>query len=599
MTVPKELADYVQSAKANHESDEQLMASLKSAGWSHELIMEALAPRPASTFQLDFIRKFRWYILGVLVIALTALGGMRGYSYFTSNPDKIWADTKEKMSDIESAHFNFDASYSEKAPADISKDSEYNFLGASGEIKLSVTGKGDLLVHQKTHDSDYDMLATFGMKLGALNFSVDFESRKVGDYVYYKADGNPLVGLLGGGSANQKSEWAKINLKDTQSKSMELLDLQRQQIIEAFEKAKIMKPTKLIGSDTIDGVSTWHYTATLDKQELKNYFKEVERITEITSDNKQSLNGVIDKVEFKKLEIWIGKADHLIHQTVVETSAPSIVAASSSSASGKSRDARRVSDMHQVQTALELFYNDNGRYPKSSEGLPVVSDGGKNAKFSNYLFSVPVAPTPADGNCTDEKNKYVYEQLDSGKSYRLNFCIGYDSGGLKAGVMEASPSGIQTKVASNAKTPDPFEGVPFDGTIQLKLNLSDFGKSVKIDAPADARDVTSATRDARRVTDVRQMQTAFELFYNDNGRYPVSANGLPSLTDGGQYKLSSYLSTLPTPSTPADGNCTEAQNKYTYQQLNSGRDYQLTFCLGSGASGLAAGSHTASSSGLK
>ena len=38
-----------------------------------------------------------------------------------------------------------------------------------------------------------------------------------------------------------------------------------------------------------------------------------------------------------------------------------------SNARAKSRDAKRAGDMKQVQTALELFFNDKGRYPSASE----------------------------------------------------------------------------------------------------------------------------------------------------------------------------------------------------------------------------------------
>ena len=36
-------------------------------------------------------------------------------------------------------------------------------------------------------------------------------------------------------------------------------------------------------------------------------------------------------------------------------------------ARAKSRDAKRVADIKQVQTALELFFNDKGRYPTAAE----------------------------------------------------------------------------------------------------------------------------------------------------------------------------------------------------------------------------------------
>jgi len=36
-------------------------------------------------------------------------------------------------------------------------------------------------------------------------------------------------------------------------------------------------------------------------------------------------------------------------------------------ARAKARDAKRVADVKQVTTALEMFFNDNGRYPDNTE----------------------------------------------------------------------------------------------------------------------------------------------------------------------------------------------------------------------------------------
>jgi len=41
----------------------------------------------------------------------------------------------------------------------------------------------------------------------------------------------------------------------------------------------------------------------------------------------------------------------------------SIVLASLNTARAKARDARRVSDLRQVQTALEFYYDKHGNYP--------------------------------------------------------------------------------------------------------------------------------------------------------------------------------------------------------------------------------------------
>jgi prepilin-type N-terminal cleavage/methylation domain-containing protein len=46
----------------------------------------------------------------------------------------------------------------------------------------------------------------------------------------------------------------------------------------------------------------------------------------------------------------------------------SIVLVSLNSARAKARDARRVADLRQIQIALEMFYDQQGRYPQNSGG---------------------------------------------------------------------------------------------------------------------------------------------------------------------------------------------------------------------------------------
>ena len=65
----------------------------------------------------------------------------------------------------------------------------------------------------------------------------------------------------------------------------------------------------------------------------------------------------------------------------------SVVLASLNSARKKSRDAKRISDIKQLQLALELYYNDNSAYPTT---LAALKTGG-------FIPSVPIDPltTPA------------------------------------------------------------------------------------------------------------------------------------------------------------------------------------------------------------
>ena len=101
------------------------------------------------------------------------------------------------------------------------------------------------------------------------------------------------------------------------------------------------------------------------------------------------------------------------------------------SARAKSRDARRVADVKQIQTALELYYNDKGEYPTSTSSL-----------VPSYMGMVPKPPLPVtDGSCTAPTTEYTYS--GSTNTYTLTYCLGAPTGGLASGTGIATPAGIK------------------------------------------------------------------------------------------------------------------------------------------------------------
>lgn len=95
----------------------------------------------------------------------------------------------------------------------------------------------------------------------------------------------------------------------------------------------------------------------------------------------------------------------------------------------KARDARRVSDIKQIQTALEMHYNDNGGYPLTAAG-PV-----SGAAFGTTMAAVPVNPTP--GGAT-----YTYTSTDV-STYQLTYTLeGTVTGITGSGAHTATPAGI-------------------------------------------------------------------------------------------------------------------------------------------------------------
>jgi len=135
------------------------------------------------------------------------------------------------------------------------------------------------------------------------------------------------------------------------------------------------------------------------------------------------------------------------------------------------------------------------------------------------------------------------------------------------------------------------------------------------------------SRDAKRVADIRQLQSGFELFFNDCGSYPVSAVAGVTLDNtqklqqgtaatGGGYCTGTrgiqlttvgvsgtvYITAFPSAPVPAETGCTTAENSYLYianAVAEPATDYTLAFCLGGTTGGLAAGKHTASAGGVK
>ena len=98
----------------------------------------------------------------------------------------------------------------------------------------------------------------------------------------------------------------------------------------------------------------------------------------------------------------------------------------------KARDARRVSDIKQIQTALEMYFDANSAYPAVANG-PVQT--------STYISSVPTNPSPrTDGNCLDKD--YVYNST-GGATYTLSYCLSDLQPIGTRGPATATPAGIR------------------------------------------------------------------------------------------------------------------------------------------------------------
>ncbi len=113
-----------------------------------------------------------------------------------------------------------------------------------------------------------------------------------------------------------------------------------------------------------------------------------------------------------------------------------------SSARTKARDSKRLSDLKQVQTALELYYTDQNAYPVQDPAanlgagnLVCLNNAGFGAAncVNPYMGLVPADPQAAQN--------YAYASAD-GSTYTITATLEGTVNGLN-GAITASPSGIQ------------------------------------------------------------------------------------------------------------------------------------------------------------
>ena len=95
----------------------------------------------------------------------------------------------------------------------------------------------------------------------------------------------------------------------------------------------------------------------------------------------------------------------------------SIVLASLNSAKMKSRDARRMSDMKQMEIALELYYDANNRYPDSDFAGCGTWDSSGDGTFITPLVQNNFLPAHVlDPTTNDSCGNYAYYRYDAGNA---------------------------------------------------------------------------------------------------------------------------------------------------------------------------------------
>ena len=227
------------------------------------------------------------------------------------------------------------------------------------------------------------------------------------------------------------------------------------------------------------------------------------------------------------------------------------------------RNTERVSDLKQINNALQQYYIDHNRYPSSLLGslTEVCATGASSSPAAGFNCG------PSLINLSELVPNYL--------------------AAIPADPQAANPKGTGYKVVINASTSNTGAFAP----------QAELGQTVV--AGATCGDLTNVScwskeRDAERVLGLKQIRDALELYYAANGHYPLYQNlYITSIPDNQAYysdgreswskletDLKNYIYPLPVDPINKDispGSCFEKGGRfYTYWNYdNTGQHYSL------------------------
>lgn len=110
--------------------------------------------------------------------------------------------------------------------------------------------------------------------------------------------------------------------------------------------------------------------------------------------------------------------------------------------------------------------------------------------------------------------------------------------------------------------------------VELMVAISIIGATATI-ASAQIDDILPMARDAQRKANIRQVQTALNIYYDDHLEYPISVNNMPSVSDWSKIeKILEDPEAMYMPEVPQDPLNT---NDYVFKYWSDGQKFKITY----------------------
>lgn len=348
--INQQLLDYIKQQLQQGTDREKINNFLMANGWQVSDIKEAFdsiipsnqpvqptspnisTPQSFSTFSSQPQNGMSKTLLAVILIVGVLIVGGGAFAYFNyfQSPEKIVQKMITKLTEIKSLEYSGEIKTEVNAgdllgggnllqptqPVSNNKTSNFsvNFNGVSDTNDLN-NPKGSFSFNINTD------------ALGQENFTLGLEVRTIDKIVYIKLSNLPNLGFFDLTAVS--NQWIKVDtealkkqfglekieeqLKEAQKKQ-ELSPEQIEKLKTAVQQHKVFKITESLAGEKIEGVDTYHYKFTIDKEEIKKLLTDISQITQdktLTEKELADFDESFKAIELSEGEIWIGKKDFL------------------------------------------------------------------------------------------------------------------------------------------------------------------------------------------------------------------------------------------------------------------------------------------------
>ncbi len=330
--INQQLLDYIKQQTEQGINNEDIKKSLLASGWQEADIQSAFNSSVSSTSgQTKPVRRFKKMWLVIIAIAAGALiigGGVYAYFNYYQSPEKIVTKMRANLPKIKSLEYsgalkievkidNIPAGYGSYLQLD-----QQNLNNKTGTYTIDFAGSSDI------NDLESPK-GQFNLSIKAdvppsEEYTTGLEIIVIDKIIYLKFDDLPNVGIMDFSAF--KDQWIKFDVealakqyggekfKEISNNEQNKRTEEDKKMLEAFDRAKVVRITDRLASEKINGIDTYHYKYVFDKQGTKKFLADYNKIfpeKALTEKELKDFDKFLEAIEPPEGEIWIGKKDFL------------------------------------------------------------------------------------------------------------------------------------------------------------------------------------------------------------------------------------------------------------------------------------------------